>query len=138
MTNIIPLPTAKPELTFDDFWRVYPRRVGKLAALRAWQKAIRLAPAEEIIEAAGRYARVAEMPYTCHPTTWLNQGRWMDEYCADQVVTSGKSTIAKHHAKLIREGKRHLIPFTSDSEVREMVRDGLLTAEEARKAGYSV
>ena len=63
------------------FWSVYPRRVGKAAAQKAWAKALRSATAADIIAGAERYRddpnRSAQ--YTKHPTTWLNQGCWDDE-----------------------------------------------------------
>lgn len=71
-------------MTFDDFWRSYPRRVAKLAARTAWDKAVRMATPDEIIAGARRYAVwLADgdgwKPLPAHPSTWLNQGRWMDE-----------------------------------------------------------
>lgn len=67
--------------TFDKFWGIYPRRVGKKAARRAWDKAIRDTEAAKIIHGAARYRddprRTPE--YTAHPSTWLNAGRWDDE-----------------------------------------------------------
>lgn len=82
--NLSSSPAAK---TADDdpgwltFWSVYPRRVGKAAAAKAWAKALRSATAADIIAGAERYRddpnRSAQ--YTKHPTTWLNQGCWEDE-----------------------------------------------------------
>ena len=67
--------------SFDEFWSVYPRKVGKQDALKAFERALRLATAEEIVTGAQRYAddrnRLAE--FTAHPATWLNRGSWSDE-----------------------------------------------------------
>ena len=69
------------ETAFDKFWDIYPRKVGKQEAARAFIKALRLADPEIILAGAKRYAddknRLAV--YTAHPSTWLNQGRWEDE-----------------------------------------------------------
>lgn len=66
---------------FDEFWQVYPRRVGKVAARKSWAKAITAADPDLIVAAAQRYSadpnRLPE--YTAHPATWLNQGRWDDD-----------------------------------------------------------
>lgn len=71
-----------PEM-FVRFYTIYPRRIGKKAAEKAWAKAIKDgAEPELVIQAAQRYAasRVGQDPkYTPHPATWLNQGRWEDE-----------------------------------------------------------
>lgn len=66
---------------FDVFWARYPHRVGKLAAQKAFTKARKLASVEAIVQGVDRY--IANKPsYAdfCHPATFLNQGRWMDEY----------------------------------------------------------
>jgi hypothetical protein len=66
---------------FDEFWRAYPRRVGKLAASKAYAKARRGGiTREELLDGVAEYIR-SKPSYQdfCHPTTWLNQGRWMDE-----------------------------------------------------------
>lgn len=65
---------------FQQFWQVYPRRVGKLAALKEWQKAVRLDSVENILAGVERYKRTKpEYADWCHPRTFLSQGRWMDE-----------------------------------------------------------
>jgi hypothetical protein len=74
-------PTPADLAAFDDFWEVYPRKVGKQAAVKAWAKAVTLADPAKIITAAGAYRDQPgrEAKYTAHPTTWLNQGRWDDD-----------------------------------------------------------
>ena len=66
---------------FDEFWQTYPRRQGKGAAIKAYEKALRRADVEEILAAAHRYATDPnrEDQFTAHPTTWLNQDRWLDD-----------------------------------------------------------
>ena len=68
------------QVEFEVFWQHYPRRVGKLAAAKAYEKARRLASAEDIVAGIERYKRT-KPAYAdwCHPATYLNQGRWMDE-----------------------------------------------------------
>ncbi len=65
---------------FALFWRTFPNRVGKLAAERAYVKARKRASAAELLDGIARYVRLkpAYADY-CHPATWLNGGRWMDE-----------------------------------------------------------
>ena len=71
-----------PVCSFDDFWRVYPRKIGKGAARKAYDRAVKKLPAHEIQFAAEAYARLVagkDPKYIPHPTTWLNQERWADE-----------------------------------------------------------
>lgn len=70
------------EPTFQEFWDVYPRRVGKAAALRAFRKALKQADVQVILEGARRYAADPNLPekqFIPHPSTWLNRGSWDDE-----------------------------------------------------------
>jgi hypothetical protein len=70
---------------FHAFWRVYPRKVGKDAAWRAWQ---RRKPSEDIAQqicAALAWQKQQDAwiresgRYVPNPATWINQGRWEDE-----------------------------------------------------------
>lgn len=69
---------------FENFWRTYPRRIEKKSAFKAWKTALKSgATADEITAGAARYAKYrAGEPerFTKHPSTWLNQGCWEDEY----------------------------------------------------------
>lgn len=71
--------------TFNGFWAVYPRRVGKGAAERAW-RALRPSPelVEQIVAAVRAQVRqgalgAGDPRYVPHPSTWLNGKRWLDE-----------------------------------------------------------
>lgn len=67
---------------FDAFWNAYPKKVGKQAARKAFQRV--KVPLESLLTAIERQKRSAQWledngKYIPHPTTWLNQGRWEDE-----------------------------------------------------------
>lgn len=72
---------------FDDFWKAYPRKVGKKAAKTAWLKAVKSGVSPEVILNALMKQKESgiwrETRYTPHPATWLNQGRWDDEVPGD-------------------------------------------------------
>ena len=73
-------PTTEDQI-FEQFWRIYPRRVGKADARKKFHRAMQRAKAEELLEAATLFAEAPEsvpgkpesVPY---PSTWLNQDRW--------------------------------------------------------------
>jgi len=97
-----------PAPSFDDFWRSYPKKVGKPLARAKWDAitngglrtktldrdsgsyvTIELsATPQELVEGAKRYAKSQidrntyrlkdDGKFTCMPSTWLNQGRWQD------------------------------------------------------------
>lgn len=67
---------------FEAFWKVYPRREGKGAALKAWRAALKLSPVDPIMAAAARYADqhlTSEQRFIKQPATWLNGRCWNDE-----------------------------------------------------------
>lgn len=77
---------------FDEFWAIYPRKVGKKAARRKWDVAVKDADPDVIIAGAKRYAEHVrttrtEERFIAHPETWLNQGRWDDDLATQR--TSG-------------------------------------------------
>lgn len=73
------------EPSFEDFWKAYPRRVGRGAAVKSWDKmtkALKIAPAD-ILKGCHAYAaamRGKDIQYVAHASTWLNQQRWLDEH----------------------------------------------------------
>lgn len=66
---------------FDTFWLTFPRREGKSAAKKKWDALVKTVGADVLIAGAVRYRDDPnrDPAYTCHPATWLNQGRWEDE-----------------------------------------------------------
>lgn len=72
-------PSAVAEDGFAEFWQAYPRKVGKLAAQRAYAKALKIATAEQILATVRRVQWSPEVRFIPHPASWLNSGRWMDE-----------------------------------------------------------
>lgn len=76
-------PGSDEDHDFAEFWANYPRKVGKRAARKAYVAATRKRGADPkmIIKAAARYRDDTKRKpdYTCHPTTWLNDDRYLDE-----------------------------------------------------------
>lgn len=67
---------------FERFWRSYPRKVGKQAARRAFDRVN--VPVERLLEALERQRGDPQWQkeggrFIPHPVTWLTQGRWEDE-----------------------------------------------------------
>jgi hypothetical protein len=67
---------------FDDFWYKYPKKVGKEAARKAWNKAN--PDIIKVIDAINwqretKQWQAEDGKYIPNPATYLNQGRWMDE-----------------------------------------------------------
>ena len=68
----------------DAFWKAYPRKVAKQAALKAWNRASKK-PIIEVILSALEIQKKSEQwtkddgQFIPHPATWINAGRWDDE-----------------------------------------------------------
>jgi hypothetical protein len=63
---------------FKEFWEVFPRKIGKGAARKAFRNALNRASGEEIVAGAKRY-RPKDLEFCKHPATWLNADCWLDE-----------------------------------------------------------
>jgi uncharacterized protein YdaU (DUF1376 family) len=82
---IKPSSPDKPDDGFAEFWKAYPRKVGKGAALKAWAKIKSKADTLQAILKAIAWQRTADQwtkdggQFIPHPSTWLNEQRWLDE-----------------------------------------------------------
>ena len=78
------------DFEFEDFWRLWPAKVGKRAALKAFVSARRRASLDTIVE--GVYAYIRDKPPDRHwmnPATFLNGERWTDQP-ATVSISNGK------------------------------------------------
>ena len=78
--------TRLREDRFNQFWSIYPKKVGKQAAYKAFLKVPeeiypRIIPAVERQKISLQWQRDGGR-YVPNPATWLNQGRWDDELTA--------------------------------------------------------
>lgn len=78
--------------TFDVFWSSFPKKVGKGAAKKAWQK--KKPPLDQVLAALevqkkSKQWQKEDGQFIPNPSTWLNQERWQDE-----VVTKNKNDFA--------------------------------------------
>jgi DNA-binding transcriptional MocR family regulator len=60
---------------FDEFWKLYPKKVAKADALKAWNKATKKKTADELLAFTKAYAesKLPEMTYIPYPASWLNK-----------------------------------------------------------------
>jgi 5-methylcytosine-specific restriction endonuclease McrA len=84
-----------PASDFDAFWDQYPRKVGKDAARKAYNSAIRRASPEQIRSALICQIWPENRQFIPHPVTWLNQGRWQDDPAAAASEPQKSSSRSK-------------------------------------------
>jgi hypothetical protein len=81
---LVPVGTDSPVDRFAEFWMLYPRKVARPDALKAWTKALRTpgVTADVIVAGARRFANDPNLPekqFIVHPGRWLREARWEDE-----------------------------------------------------------
>ena len=70
-------------MNFSDFYALYPRKQGRRAAEKSWQR-MTSQEQTDAVEALSNHLeywklKQTEKDFIPHPATWLNQGRWEDE-----------------------------------------------------------
>jgi len=86
------------EQNFEQFWQLYPRKAGKKTAKKAWTVIkpdnSMFATIMAALNAAVRYwsNQGISLKHIPHPSTWLNEERWADEFPADQLSNCGGIT----------------------------------------------
>ncbi len=101
---------VEEERGFEDFWKLYPLKKGKGAALKIWKRM------KLDVRRKAYVALKAQLPslrakkhdsrgnYCPHPATWLNQGRWDDEV-EDEAVGQNQGGADKPHWKKTEDEK---------------------------------
>lgn len=68
---------------FAEWWSNYPHKVAKIAAEKAYRVARlkRKASAQDLLTGLAKYIQhKPEWQSWAHPASWLNAGRWLDDY----------------------------------------------------------
>jgi hypothetical protein len=82
------------QLCFDAFWKHYPKKVDKGAAIRAFRKAIKQNAVIDIIDGAKAYADDPNLPdkqFIKNPATWLNAEAWNNGPLPQRKKTDAKA-----------------------------------------------
>jgi hypothetical protein len=93
----------KPENQgFEEWWALYPKKVGKHEAIKSWNKIPSLDGEllARITDATTAQAKSAQWrknhgAYIPYPATWLNGKRWEDEVEASEELTAPSTTVIK-------------------------------------------
>lgn len=83
--------TAAMKAEWEAWYAAYPRKVKPLAAMKAYEKARKLASADELLRGVERYIQhKPDWQAWAHPTSWLSAGRWADEYDTPRTPTTSE------------------------------------------------
>ncbi len=89
---------------FEKFWKIYPKKVDKGKAKTKWEgickKNTKERPTWKEIKAAilrqKKTERWQEKEFIPHPTTWLNQQRWLDD--PEEMKSYSNGTHSHNHS----------------------------------------
>jgi hypothetical protein len=80
-------------VSFDEFWKIYPKRVGKGAAEKIWTKLkVDEALFQSMTTSIESWKNTDQWTkdrgrFIPNPATWLNQKRWEDEVGEEHIIT---------------------------------------------------
>jgi hypothetical protein len=87
-------------MNFADFYTLYPRKQGRRAAERSWDRLTHQEQEDAFIALPTHIEywklKQTEKDFIPHPATWLNQGRWEDEL--DMEVKKIKKPVLPFYA----------------------------------------
>jgi hypothetical protein len=80
---------------FDKFWELYPKRINKAAALKAWKQAIKRKPVDDLLALTKAYSesKLPEMTYIPYPASWLNKELYESVEIADTQPKEFKTGV---------------------------------------------
>jgi hypothetical protein len=84
-------PSLKSDLdSFETFWLLYPKKVAKADALKAWKQVTKKKTADEMIKLVKAYSesKLPDQQYIPYPASWLNKGLY-------EAVEETSKTLAK-------------------------------------------
>ena len=98
-----------PEDTFEQWWSMYPVKVGKATARKAYRKAALRhddlpGKLQAYLQHRATYEGQGWLPNIPHPTTWLNQERWDDRPMP--TTDRSKPTAEQRAADILRMGQQ--------------------------------
>ena len=135
---------------FDEFWSIYPRKVKKVDARKAWRTVRRRkVPADRILAAVSAQVRAwrdadKDLEYVPYPATWLRAGSYDDQLEKPGTSVRHLRSVDGRPVQAIPDdeidvdgllGPDHWSP-TVPAEVDEMPRDQRQAWFRARKAEH--
>lgn len=86
-----------------EFWELYPNKVGKADAEKAFKKALNRVDQLTMMQGLRRYvAKTDDRPW-CNPSTWLNQDRWADQPAQQGQRSPPRSARPQSAAELLNQ-----------------------------------
>lgn len=110
------------EETFLEFWNVYPRKIDKAKAFRAFKSALKRAKFEDILAGAIAYRNdpTRNPDFTKYPASWLNADSWENAATLPEVRQAAEEKRQKEkersdaYLKEMAEIAKQAVPLTPE------------------------
>jgi len=104
------LPQNKFEEAFNEFWKLYPRKVEKIDARKAFDKAVTCHGLQAVMEGVQALATDPNLPakqFIPYPASWLRAGGWTNEPYPEREQTP-EEKLALQQAEIARRREKDL------------------------------
>lgn len=106
-------------MEFQMFWELYPKKVAKGAAIKAWQKLNQAEQTEAITALPNhlKYWKVknTDKEFIPYPATWLNQMRYLDELDFEEIKKPGLPWYSTDELTLAKAKELGITPYAGES-----------------------
>jgi hypothetical protein len=104
---------------FATFWGLYPKKVAKGAAIKAWQKLSKNDQAE-VLEALPNHIKYwqvkgTEKDWIPYPASWLNAMRWLDELDFEAPKKPALPWYSSEQLTLAKAAELGITPYAGES-----------------------
>ena len=117
--KIIVLSKDNTQSDCENIYKIYPKKVGREAALKAIAKALKKIDQIKLAEIVTQYAesqKGEDMQFVPNPATWFNQGRWQD----DQLTWKRENRQMNFGTKPNSYITRHPSDTSEQYEIKEL------------------
>tara|TARA_Y100001963_G_scaffold64873_1_gene90333 strand:+ start:382 stop:759 length:378 start_codon:yes stop_codon:yes gene_type:complete len=111
------------EITFDEFYKLYPRKVGRFMANKSFKK---LSRRDKMLAYDGllNYIRFwehnkTEKQFIPHPSTWINQRRWEDEIELPKTKEQKSKNIDEEVIAFRKQQQKLLEDSADESDIKD-------------------
>lgn len=106
-------------MEFQAFWTLYPKKVAKGAAIKAWQK-LNQAEQIEAIEALPNHLKYwkfkgTDKDFIPYPASWLNQMRYLDELDFEEPKKPVLPWYSTDELTLAKAAELGITPYAGES-----------------------
>jgi hypothetical protein len=118
---LLPVLTNEQQEAFSKWWAVWPKKVAKFDAMRAWVETESAhPPLDQMIQLVQQQKQGPDWlrdagAYIPHPSTYLRRGQFLDELELDMGPNTNGKPWHESWSGIVAKGKELGIPDSSDA-----------------------